>query len=485
MSWPSNRVSSASPSASSSLVNDTLGTITTVGAQGTVAFTLSPETPSWVTGQVDSTGLIFTISFSNAIPNGTIPYEFYLSVTDGISYLFFPILLDIKPPLSLAAVPVSSPNLTVSGTTVTAVSYDSTVADVEIQGIGLNAQPQSGISFVPPPALPAGLEFLTSDGTKAFFHVSDPSPTNISGGLQSYVNTPASEQVTVLAYAPGFFYDEPDRAFAQTFTIQSLIAKAGTLDFMVSVYYDTANTRFRLDADIDFLRGQAPQEAINILWTATPVNATGVPNSGSGPTFEWTPSTGGASNSSISFTVVLQGATTNIVYGTKTIGPIAIGNGTGSWQSSYGVKISLDKQPGAAIYQGYAGDTVNFTVSTPAGELGVGETITVTFTVEEGSASETSITAPSPVILSSGTPARTVSLVIPSSGIHQKWGLRCFASDTGSPLIRTGFAEATLQSNGAKTININNGTILSNTGSAITPYQLTGTDVETSAPLRG
>src|SRR5271157_767701 len=424
-----------------SLVSDTLGTLTAAGAQGTVAFTLSPETPAWVTGQLDATGNVFTISFSNPVPNGTIPYEFYVIVTDGTTYLYFPILLDVKPPLSLAV--LAGPNAGL--TTFTIPSYDSTQADISILGIGLNNQPVSGVSFIPPASLPAGLEFLTSDGTKVVLHVSDPSPTNIPGGLQSYVNTPVSTQITILAYAPGYFYDEEDRAFAQTFTIQSLIAKKGTLDFMVSVYYDTANTRFRLDMDTDFLQGQAPQEVINILWTATPVSASGSPASGSGSTFEWTPATGGGPTSSVTFNVVLQGAVSNIVYGQKTIGPIAVGSGVGSWQTSYACKISLDKQPNAAIYQGYVGDIVNFTVSSPAGEFQVSETITVTFVVEEGSSLETPIVAPGNVMLTSGSPSATVHLTIPASTIHQKWGLRAIATGNGAP-IRTGFAEATLLS---------------------------------------
>lgn len=463
-----------------SLVNDVLGTLTAVGAQGTVAFTLSPETPAWVTGKVDVTGTIFTLSFSNPVPNGTIPYEFYVSVTDGTTFLYFPVLLDVKPPLSLAVLSGAFIGLT----TFTLPSYDSTVVDIEIQGVnGTSNQPQSGISFVPPASMPPGLEFLTSDGTKVFLHVSDPSPTNIPGGLQSFVNTPISEQVTILAYAPGYFYDEPDRAFAQTFTVQSLIAKQGTLDFMVSVYYDTANTRFRLDMDTDFLQGQAPAEAINILWTATGSSATGTPNTGTGSTFEWTPATGPGT---VSFTVTLQGAVSAHVYGIKTVGPIAVGNGTGSWSGTTALKLSLDKQPNAAIYQGYVGDTVNFIVSTPAAETIGGEDITVTFTVEEGSALESVLSPPAPVHLLAGnspTPfSRTVSLVVPASTIHQKWGLRASASSTAT---RTGFAEATLQSNGAKTIVINNGAIVSNTGSAITPYQLTGIDVETTNPVSG
>src|SRR5271154_175433 len=136
-----------------SLVSDTLGTITAVGAQGTIAFVLSPETPAWVTGALDSTGTIFTISFSNPVPNGTIPYEFYVTITDGTTFLYFPILLDVKPPLSLAV--LAGPNTGL--TTFTIPSYDSTQADIQIRGIGLNNQPVSGISFVPPAAMPPGL----------------------------------------------------------------------------------------------------------------------------------------------------------------------------------------------------------------------------------------------------------------------------------------------------------------------------------------
>src|SRR5277367_1558430 len=110
---------------------------------------------------------------------------------------------------------------------------------------------------------------------------------------------------------------------------------------MASVYFDfTHNSWYRLDVDTDFLQGQAPAEVINILWTATPAGgASGFPNSFAGGTtnlptpFEWTPATGNPGT--VSFTVVLQGATTNTVYGQKTIGPIQVGGpNTDSWSGT-------------------------------------------------------------------------------------------------------------------------------------------------------
>ncbi len=462
-----------------SLVNDILGTITASGQAGPVAFALSPETPSWVTGQKDQTGTIYTISFSNALPNGTIPFLFYVSVTDGVTYLYVPIMLDVKPPLSLAVT-----NSPFAGKTVLTIpSYDSTVADIEIQGIGLSNQPQSGISFVPPAAMPVGLEFLTSDGTKLILHVSDPAEGNVAGGLQTFVNTPISTQLTVQAYAPGYFYDEPDRAFTQAFTIQSLTAKQGTLDFMVSVYFDVSNYWFRLDVDNDFLQGQSPLETINILWAANGT-ATGTPASGTGGYFEWTPSAGGT----VSFTVTLQGATSGFVYGTKTLGPIPVGDAGGnSWETTTALKLTVNAEPGGII--GYVGDTLTIIVSSPAAEFNAGENIAVSFTIEEGSAYESSISAPSTVHLTAGSPTANVTIVLPTSElpfvnpfIHEKWGLRASATSTAS---RTGFAEAALHSAGLRTLAINNASLTGNTGSSIAPYQLVASDVETTTPVAG
>jgi hypothetical protein len=147
-----------------SLVSDVLGTITALTPAGTVAFTLSPETPPWVTSAVDATGTIFTISFSNAVPNGTIPYEFYVTCTDGTSTIYFPIALDVKPPLSLAVFSGAF----AGSTTFTIPSWDDTQPDVVIQGVGLSGQPVSGVSFIPT-ALPQGMEFLTTNGSELVF----------------------------------------------------------------------------------------------------------------------------------------------------------------------------------------------------------------------------------------------------------------------------------------------------------------------------
>lgn len=459
---------------------DILGTLTAVGAAGVVAFTLSPETPAWVTGQVDSTGLIFSVSFSNAVPNGTIPYEFYVIATDGVTTLYFPILLDVKPPLSLGILSGPYTGLT----TLSVPSYDSTIADIVIQPLGLANIPVSGVSFIQPAAPPTGLNLLTSDGTSLTLHVSDPSPSNISGGLQTFINQPVTTQLVLLAYAPGFFYDEPDRAFQQIFTIQSLTAKAGTLDFMVSVYYNVASGFFRLDMDNEFIQGQGASEAINILWTASPTGgAAGSPNSGTGATFQWTPSAGGGS-SAVSFTVTLQGATTSHIYGTKTIGPISVGGSNlASWSGTNALKLVLDKTPNAAEYTQYATLSWTVTVSSPASEMAGGETVTVTFpALETGSPIETPISGPASIMLTSGNGySNSTTVVVPASTIKQKWGLRCNAV---SSTARSGFAEALLESNGSKSLVINNTSgLTSTTGSAIAPYQLTATDVVTVAPI--
>lgn len=481
-----------------SLVSDILGTITAASPSGTVVFSLSPETPPWVTGVVDTTGLIFTISFSNAIPNGSIPYNFYVTVSDGVSTLYFPITLDVKPPLSLA---VTSNNLAAApgATTISIPSYNypglpSSNAgsyNVTIQGIGLNGQVQSGINFVPPPAMPSGQEFLTSDGTKVVLHLVDPTESNISGGLQTFINTPVSTQITIKAYAPGSFYDEPDRAFSQVFTIQSLLATQGILDFIVSVNYSTGAGLWQLAVDFDFLQGLAlnsvNNEAINVVWQ-TSGTATGS-SAPSGNTFTFTPTSVGT----VSFIVSLQGATTSKIYGTKTLGPFNTGIGNVSWASANAVKIVLS----AADNTGYVGDTINITISTPSAEITGGESITVTFpALDTGSALEGVMTPPGTITLNAGNSySATVSVTVPSANspavqpfIEHKWGLRCNATSSinrGGANPATGFAEAEIESFGLRTLTINSAPLTGNTGSAIVPYQLVAKDVESATPIAG
>src|SRR5208337_876421 len=106
----------------------------------------------------------------------------------------------------------------------------------------------------------------------------------------------------------------------------------------------------------DFLQGQAPTEAINILWQFSGT-ATGAFNSTTVASVHWTPTAPG----NVSFTVTLQGAITSHVYGTKTVGPIAVGpSALGTWSGSAALKLKLDKSPAPGIYQGFVGDTVNF-----------------------------------------------------------------------------------------------------------------------------
>jgi hypothetical protein len=314
------------------------------------------------------------------------------------------------------------------------------------------------------------------------FHLSDPTVADVPGGLQLYVNQPTSQQVTIQAYAAGFFYDEPDRAFQQTFTIQSLTSKAGTLDFIVGIDYDFTDDWYRLDLDIDFLQGQAPLEVINRIWQIT---GTGTKIAGGGIAdnyLEWEPTSTGT----VTFTLTLVGATSGNVYGSKTLGPYNTQPGSGSWISTNAVKIQLDSNTNS----GYAGSAPAVTVSTPAAELSAGETITVTFTFEKGSSLETTITPPASVVLSAANPTRTVpSFLIPTSTVHQKWGLKCSAaSNAGSPPSRFGFAESAIVSYGPKQLLINGGNPVSlagNTGSTITPYQLAATDVVTSLSVSG
>ena len=233
--------------------------------------------------------------------------------------------------------------------------------------------------------------------------------------------------------------------------------------------------------NLDFLQGQAPLEIINRIWQIT---GTGnrIAGGGTADSFlEWEPSSGGT----VTFTLTLVGATSGTVYGSKTLGPYFTQPGSGSWLGTDAVKIQLN----STVNSGYAGGTPAVTVSTPSGELSGGETITVTFSFENGSGLETPITPPAPVVLSAANPTRTVpSFTIPASTVHQKWGLKCSATNSGSPPTRFGFAESAIVSYGSKQLLVNGGNPVSlagNTGSTITPYQLAATDVVTSLPVSG
>jgi hypothetical protein len=464
-----------------SLSSGILGTLTASGAAGTTVYTVSPSAPSFLTSAVDSTGSILTLSFSSALP-GTDPFEFYVTATDGVTTLYFPILLEVKEPFYIKE---SSSDLT----TLIIPSYDSTVTDTTIVGVGLNGTIVSGVNFIPPVSLPSGLNFIDKDGTTAILHVNDPSPTSmttVSGGLQ--LVTPVSAPLTLSAYRPGSFYDSPDRAFTKTFQVSSLTSKVGTIDVIADVYYDNANSRFQLDFAVNYLQGQ--NKSLQYLWvmsgtaTGSFTGASGNVTSTGLVSSQWTPSGGG----SVTFTLTVSDqAVPHTVYATKTLGSFQTSTGSTTWAATNAIKLQLSTAPGGAgLYQGYAGDTVNVVVSAvAAGEFNA-ETFTLAITSETGSSLEAGLSALGPYSLTSSSLTATIPVVIPvTADPSQKWGIKISANN-GSPTTRTGFAEATVRSYGKRTLVINGGSaipISTQTGATMTPVTLTSTDVVTASPI--
>src|SRR5580693_6547546 len=143
----------------------TLGTLTAAGNVSAPTFALH-NAPSFVSLAIDSTGLVCTIMFGSAAYQPT-PYGFYVQATDGSSTAYFPIFMEVRTPLSLAAAPALVPNLTVSGSTATVMSSDSTVPDIAISGVGLFGATVAGVKFALPDmsSLP-GMSWVTSDESK-------------------------------------------------------------------------------------------------------------------------------------------------------------------------------------------------------------------------------------------------------------------------------------------------------------------------------
>jgi hypothetical protein len=242
--------------------SDTIGTLTVAGFVNPVTWSLSTATPNFISLVVS--GAAATLTFSGAVFQQD-PYEFFVSCTDGVSTVNFPVFLEVRTPFYISPNPA---NPVVSGNTLNIPSYDNTVSDIQILGYGLFNSQQSGCKFIVPTSLPSGLNFVTSDESKLVLRVSPAhfsgapfSTTDLVGGLQlngtspTYTQSPVAIPLTIYAYQPGSFYDQPDRAFALTLSISSQSQKPGTLDFAAGAYYDTVSNLLHVDAQIDVLQG--------------------------------------------------------------------------------------------------------------------------------------------------------------------------------------------------------------------------------------
>jgi hypothetical protein len=434
----------------------TLGTITGTNGTGPLVWSVT-QNPAWISIAPSADTTVLTISFVNATSQ-PYPYQFLIACTDGITTAYFPILLEVKDPLSLS---IQSGG----GTVITANSYDFTVADTIVQGIGVNGIVDAGVSFIPPATLPNGLEWLTSDESALTLRVAPSTASNLPGGLAVYTGSPTTTQFNVTAYKPGTMYDNPSRAFITPFTVKSLAAKQGTPDVAVSLS-QASNGVFDLAANVDFLGGQAP--AVTYEWDIAG-SATGTVSTGSisALALTWTCATAGL----VSFVFKVKNATTGVILAQVNLNPSSLGVAQGitcspsaSWETTNAVKIELST--GATT--GIAGATPTVTVSTPVSELNSGETITLTLTTNTASALEqTTATTVGTITLNAGSPSATMSLPIPPSNTHQKWSVSIAAANASSSPTRTGFAQAVFLSSGAPAM-----TVASNVGQPIFPVTL-------------
>jgi hypothetical protein len=477
-----------------SLGSATLGTLTVVGLQGTATWTLSATAPAWVTTAVNTAGTVCTLSFAGA-QYQSIPYEFFVSCTDGVNpAVSFPIFLEVKAPFLIAPVGGS--------TTLTIPSYDSTVSDIQILGYGLASAPQSDVNFILPTSLPTGLNFVTSNENQLVLRVSEPhfgdapySTTDLIGGLQTYTTSPVVTPLTLQAYQPGSFYDEPDRAYTLTLSVSSQTQKAGTLDFGLGAYFNTTSSLLEVDADVDVLLGILQSSGTPV---ATPLKYHWTNDSSlalnSGGTLTSTSATYTISALTSTGSVSLQIQDANglpVASGLKTINFNELGPSSSSWLGTPAIKVGVTPPVGSTPSKvtGYLGQTLNITLSSPEG-FNFSETIYFTMTATPASSIESGLAAPvitSTASINTGTPTTAVSFQFPAgTAIGDKWALGITASNvaSGTP-TRQGYAQVLVECLGKTPLVVGGvtSTINASTGTNITPIQLSATDALTSATV--
>jgi Putative Ig domain len=448
-----------------SLGSGSLGQVFCYGEAGTVTWTLVGA-PSWITLDTSEINQV-TVNFSGA-QTSTLPYQFYVQATDGSTLQYFPLYLEVAQPFSFQTSTV---------TPFTVASYDSTVQDIVIQAVGLTG-PYTNVNFQIPAYLPPGLEFITSTGSSLHLRVASPTPSNVSGGLQLYTGSPVATQFTLSAYAEGTLYDAPNRAYSQTFTLQSLSATPGVLDVAVGCSWN--GTGFRLDAELDFLHGQ--NQAVTYQWTVS--GLAGAINSGGGTSdtfLVWTPQATGA----VTFTFkVLSSA--GILLGTSTIGPVPASN-LGSWTTTTALALTAS----ATYTQAYTGVPTSLSITAA---VGAGETATVTLTAVPATSIEYAESLPSfsvgTLSLTQSSPTGTFTVTLPAtSNLHEKWTIVATGQTAGA--ARTGLTQIAGVSNGPSPLVVtpNVTTLSQGTGSAITPVTIAvtanGSTVQPTLELMG
>jgi hypothetical protein len=449
-----------------SLKTDYIGVLTANGTSDLVTWTPYLH-PAWVSLEVSSDSTSAKIKFTNPTADSK-PFQFFIEADDGQTKIQFPCVVEVVEPLLIEESPLSS-----SPGTLTFLAYDSTVAPVTLVARGLNGFQitDDSVLFVNPVTLPSGLQFVTSNGSTAELVVAPPSISSVSGGIV----TTNSSTYEVKAYRPGTMYDSPDRLFSKSFVINALSSKQGYLDADFSCVFDDVHHYIKSNVQADWLTGLG--SSVFFDWKVTGT-ATGTTNSGgsiSDNFWNWSPT--GSGNVTISLT--LRNPDSTAILPTMTFGPFNVTLGSGSWGGTGAVKVLAD----APYKTGYVGDTVVFDISTPAGELASGETVTLSFTSFPVSG-EPSLGTISGFVLSSGTPTDTISIPVPAgSPFRGKWEIIASAtSSTG----RTSKSKLLLISNGLPVLTVVSSggfTLTQDTGSTIPSGSLSATF--SAAPVTG
>lgn len=376
----------------------TLGTLTASGFIATPTWTVSGSAPSWVASSVNPAGNVCTLTFSTAQYQQT-PYEFFVSCTDGTTTAYFAIYLEVKAPFTLAA-NTSNP-VVVSGSSLNIPSFDASIADVVIQGLGLYNSVQANCNFILPSDLPPGLNFVTSNEGQLILRVAEPHfgvapffETDLVGGLQLYTTSPEAIPLIIQAYQPGSFYDEPDRPYTLSLSVASQSQSVGTLDFGIGAHYNTISNLLELDAEIDTLLGTLQSQGVEVpqplqyYWS----NTMPTPNSG-----------GGITDASVTYSItstapasvtlqITDAHALPILNGTKTINFSEVSNSNTSWLSTAAIKVGVAATApftGTDVIFGDTSQTVNVTLSSPDGFNAL-ENIILTLDVEQESTIEES-----------------------------------------------------------------------------------------------
>lgn len=419
------------------LTTDYLLTLTATGAEDKVTWTLF-SAPAFLSIEPSADTLQASLKFISPSAD-TRTFLCYIQADDGQSKVKFPLAIEVREPFSF----------TVSGRSDNYQAYDSSASPVVFTGMGLHNLPVTDgtAQFCGPQNLPQGFLFTTSDGNTAKLEVAQPSSDSVSGGPAPSVPT----SYEFKAFRPGSMYDSLDRAYTRSITVGTLSTKVGKLSQAVAYEWDNTNGYAKLNILTDYLQGVG--SPLSYSWqVATSSGASGTVTDGGGVTqtfLEWTPSVAG----NVTFILASKDASGNTLQ-LDTVGPVSVGLPGTNWTGSTGIKLLVDN----SYKSTYAGQTLTFTLSMNAADIGSSETITVTPTISSVNGAPT-VANPSAITLTQATTTATVSFTVPTTALfHDKWVIKFTATNNGS--TRSGLVTAVVTSLGNIAFYLNHGATL-------------------------